>query len=83
MSDGNVDLAKDHQALAYSMPLDQINPAQPQLFKDDLVQSRETDRFLHRFFYLFFVRWIIGSAFAHIDVDQHAVHAVLRILADI
>ncbi|OYU70724.1 MAG: cytochrome P450 [Alphaproteobacteria bacterium PA2] len=37
MSDGNVDLAKDHQALAYSMPLDQINPAQPQLFKDDVM----------------------------------------------
>ena len=37
MSDGNVDLAKDHRALAYSMPLDQINPAQPQLFKDDVM----------------------------------------------
>ncbi|MEI6439783.1 MAG: cytochrome P450 [Alphaproteobacteria bacterium] len=37
MSDGNVDLAKDHQALAYSMPLDQINPAQPKLFQDDVM----------------------------------------------
>ena len=37
MSDGNVDLAKDHQALAYSMPLDQINPAQPKLFQDNVM----------------------------------------------
>jgi len=37
MSDGNVDLAKDHRALAYSMPLDQINPAQPKLFQDDVM----------------------------------------------
>ncbi len=37
MSDGYVDLAKDHQALAYSMPLDQINPAQPKLFQDDVM----------------------------------------------
>ncbi|OXE36591.1 MAG: cytochrome P450 [Phenylobacterium zucineum] len=37
MSDGNLDLAKDHRALAYSMPLDQINPAQPKLFQDNVM----------------------------------------------
>ena len=33
MSDGNTDLAGDARALAYATPLDQINPAQPALFK--------------------------------------------------
>ena len=33
MSDGNADLAKDHRAKAYSMPLEEINPAQPALFQ--------------------------------------------------
>ena len=33
MSDGNIDLSKDARALAYSTPLDQINPAQPALFQ--------------------------------------------------
>jgi cytochrome P450 len=35
MSDGNIDLAKDARALAYSTPLDQLNPAQPALFQAD------------------------------------------------
>ena len=33
MSDGNVDLASDARALAYSTPLDEINPAQSALFQ--------------------------------------------------
>ena len=37
MSDGNLDLAKDHQALAKSIPLAQINPAQPKLFQDNVM----------------------------------------------
>ncbi len=35
MSDGNIDLTKDHRAKAYSMPLAEINPAQPALFQAD------------------------------------------------
>ncbi|HEX4199828.1 MAG TPA: cytochrome P450 [Caulobacteraceae bacterium] len=33
MSDGDADLANDARALAYATPLDQIDPAQPALFK--------------------------------------------------
>ncbi|WP_304168441.1 cytochrome P450 [Phenylobacterium aquaticum] len=35
MSDGNIDLKNEHRAKAYSMPLADINPAQPELFKAD------------------------------------------------
>jgi cytochrome P450 len=35
MSDGNTDLAKDHRAQAYAVPLDKIDPAQPALFQQD------------------------------------------------
>ena len=35
MSDGNIDLSNDARALAYSTPLDQINPAQPALFQSN------------------------------------------------
>ena len=36
MSDGNIDLSKDARALAYSTPLDQINPAQHRGFHTPL-----------------------------------------------
>ncbi len=35
MSDGGIDLSKDHRAQAYALPLDQLNPAQPALFQAD------------------------------------------------
>jgi cytochrome P450 len=35
MSDGSIDLSADARARAYSIPLDQINPADPELFQND------------------------------------------------
>src|SRR5580704_5870815 len=35
MSDGSVDLKHEARASAYATPLDQLNPAQPELFKHD------------------------------------------------
>ncbi len=35
MSDGSVDLRRDHRSAAYSMPLEEINPADPELFRTD------------------------------------------------
>ncbi|ODT57232.1 MAG: cytochrome [Phenylobacterium sp. SCN 69-14] len=35
MSDGNIDLSKDARARAYALPLDQLNPGDPALFRTD------------------------------------------------
>jgi cytochrome P450 len=35
MSDGSVDLGRDHRSAAYSLPLADVNPAQPALFQQD------------------------------------------------
>ena len=35
MSDGSVDLKDEARAAVWAMPLEDINPAQPELFRDD------------------------------------------------
>ena len=35
MSDGNIDLSQDARARAYALPLDQLNPGDPALFRTD------------------------------------------------
>ena len=35
MSDGNIDLAAEARAQAYALPLDQLNPGDPALFRTD------------------------------------------------
>src|SRR5580692_11891376 len=39
MSDGSIDLKSEERAKVYATPLDELNPAQPELFRQDAMWS--------------------------------------------